>query len=900
MKRLGYLQILFVIGVLHPGWLVAQSQLVDSLQQIYLQHKQDSVRLEAALTLCDEWSFLQTDTAWEWARRAYILAEDMQSPTLLARSLYQLGAAAYDKRELQQAMVYFLQALEGFEELGDDRRRMDTRLEIGLIYQDMGEYEQARQYLGAFYQFYARQGAAEAPNIIFALNQFVVLFEKMQAVDSMLHYAKATLKAAEQYEQDKYLANIHNNLASVYLYAEDYSSAQYHFQQAEHIGFGPNKVGRYYNFYALADMKRSLGELDSSAYYANRALTVARSFGDLEKESNIHLFLSGLYQDSKAFQEAFNQLEIFTLLKDSLTAIRHERDLSELSVRFQTQEKEARIVQQQLELEQAANRRNRLLFGGLISFLLLGGAFLFWRKRQQEVANQTALELQFQQAEANRLRELSVLKSNFFANISHEFRTPLTLLLGPLRDMETGHKSTGQQDLARMRRQGERLLNLADQMLDLSRIESGAMPERLEHRDLTRITALSTAAFNSLAEQKQITLHTDLPKEGALVMLDTDKIDKVLNNLLGNALKFTPEGGEVILSLQVEPDEDRVLTQITVKDSGPGISPEQLPHIFERFYQGQTEGRQEGAGIGLALTRELVHFMGGTIKAESQAGMGTCFTLNIPFQKAPVATVQTNTEQKSADNGQPMILITEDDPELRQYIREQLQGQYQILEAGEGQTGLKIAQEQMPDLILSDVRMPGMDGLDFCRAIKADERSNHIPVILLTALADQQNVRAGLLTGADAYLTKPFDTEELRIRVEQLIQQRQQLREKFARSLKQSPVPVDAENPIDSAFLQKVERAVMDHLDDEDFSIEALGRKVGMSRSQLHRKIKALTDQSPSIFVRTLRLREAHRLLQARAGNVSEVAHQVGMSNLAHFSRSFKELFGYPPSQISK
>lgn len=899
MTRLAYLRILFLAGVLMPGWLVAQSQAADSLEQVFYQHNKDSVGIEAALALCDEWSFLQTDTAWEWARRAYALAEELQSPALTARSLYQLGAAAYDKRELQQAMAYFLQALERFEELGDDRQRMDTRLEIGLIYQDMGEYGQARKYLDAFYQFYARKGAAEAPNIIFALNQFVVLFEQMQEVDSMLHYARATLEAAEQYGQDKYLANIHNNLASVYLYAKDYPSAQYHFQQAERIGFGPNKVGRYYNFYALADMKRALGEPDSSAYYAKRALTVAQSFGDLEKESNIHLFLSGLYQENGYFEQAFSQLDTFTKLKDSLTALRHQRDLSELSVRYQTQEKEARIAQQQLELEQEANRRNRLLFGGLLGFLLLGGAFFFWRKRKQEQARQTALELKFQQAEANRLRELSELKSNFFANISHEFRTPLTLLLGPLRDMETGQRQAEPNALARMRRQGERLLNLADQMLDLSKLESGAMPERLEQYDLTRMTALTAAAFESMAEQKRIHLHTDLPEEAAPVILDADKIEKVLNNLLGNALKFTPDSGQVSLRLRMKPNGDQYMARIEVQDSGPGIPPEQLPHIFERFYQGQPEGRQEGAGIGLALTRELVHFMGGDIHVESKVGHGTRFVLSIPFQKAPAPTAAIQATPVRPDNGQPLVLITEDNPELRQYICEQLQEQYQIIEAAEGQTGLQMAQEQLPDLILSDVRMPGMDGLDFCRAIKTDERSSHIPVILLTALADQEDVRTGLLTGADAYLTKPFDAEELRIRVGQLIQQRRQLREKFARSLKDSPAPVEAENTADAVFLRKVEQAVMSQLDEEDFSIEALGRAVGMSRSQLHRKIKALTDQSPSVFVRTLRLREAYRLLQAKAGNVSEVAHQVGMPNLAHFSRSFKDLFGHPPSQIS-
>ena len=900
MIKNGYARIVLLIGALAPGLLIAQSKTVDSLEAVFYQQEQDALRLEAALALCDEWSFLQTDTAWRWAERSYALAQQLDNPALLARSLYQLGAAAYDKRELQQAMAYFLEALQHFEALGDDRRRMDTRLEIGLIYQDMGEYGQAREYLDAFYQFYARQGEKEAPNIIFALNQFVVLFEQMQEVDSMLHYAKATLAAAERYGQDKYLANIHNNLASVYLYAKNYPKAQYHFQQAERIGFGPNKVGRYYNFYALADMNRALGALDSSAYYAQQALAVAQSFGDLEKESNIHLFLSGLYQDGGDFEQAFHQLDTFTQLKDSLTALRHQRDLSELSIRYQTQEKEARIAQQQLELQREANRRNRIIFGSLLGFLLLGGIFLFWRKRQQEQARQTAMELKYQQAEAERLRELSDLKSNFFANISHEFRTPLTLLLGPLREMErTQDLSAITKDLPKLRRQGERLLNLADQMLDLSRLESGAMPERLERHDLTQKVAVVAAAFESLAEQKDIRLNTRLPGQPLAVLLDTDKLEKVLNNLIGNAIKFTPGGGQVQVELRANLDADTVQAQIQVQDDGPGIPEEQLPHIFERFYQGQPSAptARAGAGIGLALTKELVSFMGGEIKAESPPSQGARFTLSIPFQQAKPEPPLPETPPETPTDAS-IVLLAEDNTELRQYIRQQLYPAYRVLETADGQAGLRLAQERLPDLIISDVRMPGMDGLDFCRTVKEDERTSHIPIILLTALADQADVRAGLLTGADAYLTKPFDAEALRIRVAQMIQQRQQLREKYARALKEVPTPVAAEHPADAAFLKKVEQQVLQHLDQEDFSIEALGRAVGMSRSQLHRKIKALTDQSPSVFVRTLRLREAYRLLRAQKGNVSEVAHQVGMPNLAHFSRSFKEWFGKPPSQI--
>jgi len=907
MSNRRFILSLFACHAMASALLPAQNALTDSLETAFYAESADSLRWQAAIALSEEWAFIQTDTALAWAERGHRIAQQLQDPPRIAQSLYQLGAAAYKKRELRQAMGYFLQALQRFEALGDDRRRMDTRLEIGQIYRDRKEYGKARRYLDEFLHFYQQQGQAEAANIIYALNQYVVHFEQTEQTDSMLHYARATLEAAQRYGQDKYLANIHNNLASVYLYAKNYDKAQYHFKQAERIGFGPNKIGRFYNFYALADMYRSLQQADSSTHYARRALSVARSFGDLEKEAQIHLLLSGLHQDGGNYRSAYFQLDTFMQLKDSLIAQRHERDLSELSVKYETQEKEARIAQQQLELQRAANRRNRLLFASVLGFLLLAGLFLYLRHRQRARARQTALKLQYQQAEAQRLRELDQLKSNFFANISHEFRTPLTLLLSPLREMARANfRGDADSYLKTMERQGERLLSLVDQMLDLSRLQSGAMPRQTEHKDLGQFVRLTAAAFESLAQQKGVNLQMDLPQHPLPALLDPDKLEKILNNLLSNALKFTPAGQHIWLSLSVEETEDELQAQIRVKDNGPGIPPEQLPHIFERFYQGEPQQGQEqsGAGIGLALSQELAHFMGGTIEAESEPGHGSCFTLQLPFAKAAAAEMpaaplaEAKTAEASSTANQPLVLIAEDHAELRQYLRGQLSEDYLILEAENGQTGLELAKSRMPELIISDVRMPGMDGLAFAERLKQAEATSHIPIILLTALAERPDVHAGLSTGADAYLTKPFDTEELRIRAAQLIQQRRELREKFARALRDNEATPKLANPADAAFLDKVEQAVQQRLDQEDFSIAELGRELGMSRSQLHRKIKALTDQSPSVFVRTLRLREAYRLLRERRGNISEIAHEVGMPNLAHFSRSFKELYGKPPSQV--
>lgn len=905
----------FLIFYLLLAPLSAQDYSLDSLEQLYHSNENDSLRWKAAIDLADKWSFIQTDSAFKWAERSFQLAHVLKDEQYIARSLYQLGATAYDKRDLSQAMDYFLQALERFKAQGDERWQMDTELEIGLIYQDQKAYRKARASLDRFYQYYLGKGKAEAPSIIFALNQYVVLFEQMGEIDSMLHYSRASLEAAEYYQQTKYLANLHNNLASVYLYTENYSKAKHHFQAAEQIGFGTNVIGRYYNFYALADMYHSLNQADSSIYCCHKALEVARSFGDIEKEANIHRLMADVFQQNQEYRQAYAQIDTFLLLKDSIVMIRQEEMLSELTIQYETQQKEAQIARQELELQRAANRRNRILFFSIAGFLLLGGLLLYMRNQQHVKSQQAELALKYQKKEAKRLRELDQLKSNFFANISHEFRTPLTLLLSPLREMSRGRLLEKRDNyLKQMTHQAERLLQLVNQILELSRLESGRIELEEESCDLVAFMRLQLGFFESWAAQKNIQLRYQLPDEQLWVLLDRDKLEKILNNLLSNALKYTPEGGYVDLQLIPEKAGQQLNAQIRISNDGPGISEAHLPYIFERFYRGDNEldTQATGAGIGLALTRELIRFMGGEIQVENQPGLGTTFVIDLPLKKSTSAsdsysretsTVSTSiasplsieTEKKEA----PLVLVVEDNIELRAYICDQLSNQYRVIEAGQGEQGLELAMSEMPELVISDIRMPKMDGLTFSRKLKTDERSSHIPLILLTALSEREDLHAGLSTGTDAYLTKPFDAEELRLRVHHLIDQRRKLREKFAQALQEGPDTPVVENPVDAAFLDRVKNTVLSQLDNENLSIESLGREIGMSRSQLHRKLKALTGQSPSIFVRTLRLQHAYRLLKQGWGNVSEVAHEVGMPNLSHFSRSFKEQFGVPPSALS-
>jgi DNA-binding response OmpR family regulator len=440
------------------------------------------------------------------------------------------------------------------------------------------------------------------------------------------------------------------------------------------------------------------------------------------------------------------------------------------------------------------------------------------------------------------------------------------------------------------------------------------------------------SAFESAAAQKQIEYMIEIPQKPKGLSYDREKLETIVNNLLGNAFKFTPDGGRVSLQCSVssrESMQDKVGSMqsknqqlptansllLTVTDSGPGISKEKLTQVFDRFYQSDDTATRnfEGSGIGLALSKELVELHGGTISVKSDVGKGTTFWVELPLaqadwqgspavfsqpnQRPETKTAQSNTPTASADA--PTLLLVEDNEDLRQYLRNSLEGSYKILEASNGQIGLNIAREHIPDLIISDVMMPVMDGFTFCEAAKTDIRTSHIPVILLTALADRDHRIEGLETGADDYLAKPFDAQELRVRVANLIDQRLKLREKFQRQSPLSPKDI-AVTSADERFLEKVNEVLERNYAASEFSIEAFAAEMAMSRMQLLRKIKALTGEKPSELLKNFRLQRAAQLLRNGHASVSEVGYLVGFSTPAHFSKSFKALYDVSPSEYGK
>jgi signal transduction histidine kinase/AraC-like DNA-binding protein/streptogramin lyase len=578
-----------------------------------------------------------------------------------------------------------------------------------------------------------------------------------------------------------------------------------------------------------------------------------------------------------------------------------------------------------------------------------GLLFTMYRVRLQQIRLRQRIEMEHFRAE--HLAEVDRLKSRFFANISHEFRTPLSLILGPIQkwkeraaqthspDLQFGENDNAVivpkdeicQDLTMAERNAHRLLKLINQLLDLSKLEAGAMKLQASRMNIVPLVKGIAYSFESSAGLRGISLNVVAEREEIEVYCDRDMMEKILGNLLSNAFKFTPEGGSVTCTVGRHTipshDGEQEIVQITVIDTGIGIPQEELERVFDRFYQvdaSQTR-EHEGSGIGLALAKELVELHHGTIHVQSEMGKGTEFTVRIPFGRSrledrqivevplsdgsaalqvdPVVDdrahegVQAPTSSGQPDNDAPIVLVVDDNADVREYIRGYLTSTYQVLEAKDGAQGIAIALEVIPDLILCDVMMPKMDGKELCRVLKQDMRTSHIPVILLTARAGTDSRIEGLEIGADDYVTKPFESKELLARVRNLIEQRRQLRAKFSASVVLKPGEV-AVTSIDVALLKQIMETVEKNMGNEDFGVDDLARGACLSRRHLNRKVHALTNLSPGEFIRYVRLQRARELLEKGAGSVAEIAFQVGFGNLSHFSASFRGRFGVLPSEV--
>ena len=529
-------------------------------------------------------------------------------------------------------------------------------------------------------------------------------------------------------------------------------------------------------------------------------------------------------------------------------------------------------------------------------------------------------QLQQEEKEAQRLKNLDEMKNHLYANITHEFRTPLTVINGMVEQLIKKTADNLNRPLQLIRLSSDHLLNLVNRLLDLAKIESGHLQVQRSQGDMVSYLRQLVELYQPLATKKEITLLflTLLPK---LEMdFDAEIIRQIFSNLISNAIKFTPEKGKVTVNVEPGKGSSNGQLSVAVSDTGIGIPAEDLPYIFDRFYQARNAAREQGlgTGIGLALTRELVTLNGGTIEVKSREGIGTTFTVTLPvlFSPATAPVAPSYPADLQAEEWQPeipaeyapppishmesqrnLVLVIEDNPHIVEYLRTLLEESFEVETAFNGRDGIDIALETIPDLVVSDVIMPEMDGFSVLKTLKKDSRTCHIPVVLLTALASVQDRIAGLEHGADAYLGKPFEGRELLAVLNNLLEQRQRLQRFFNK--KEEKIPAESPGPDvqEDVFLTEAKNVLEQCMGDEDFGVLQLQRALAVSRTQLHRKLKALTGLSTTEFINHLRLQKASNLLKNSELHISEIAYDTGFKDPNYFTRLFVKFYGKTPTE---
>lgn len=515
-------------------------------------------------------------------------------------------------------------------------------------------------------------------------------------------------------------------------------------------------------------------------------------------------------------------------------------------------------------------------------------------RRQIQHRERDKYKLQQIEAEIAKKYEMDEVKLNFFTNISHELRTPLGLIIAPLDNLISSTKDNGLKEKYLMiHRNAEKLLNMVNQLLDFRKVDSDSMPLTLSNGDLVSFVRQCGESFHALSEKSiKYTFHSDCRSIDAC--FDRDKMSKIVNNLLSNAFKFTPENGKIDLS--VSRSSDGNMAEIRVSDNGIGIDDKYKEHIFERFYQvPDQDSAYAGSGIGLHLVKDFVEMHDGSIEVSDNVGGGTLFTVTLPIKGGNEAEPCNDDLEVEISREKKLVVIVDDNADFLTLLDDTLRDSYDIVKAHNGKEALAQIESLLPDLVITDVMMPVMDGNELCKKIKTNVLISHIPVIMLTAKSAEEHKIEGLENGADDYMTKPFNTQILRLKVERLIELGYKRQEKFRRQLDPEPSDITI-TTLDEQFIQKAIKYVEDNISRSELSVEELSKMFGMSRTHLYKKIMSITGRSPLGFIRLLRLKRAAKLLSDKQQTVSDVAYAVGFNNPKYFSRQFKDEFGELPS----
>ncbi len=821
-------------------------------------------------------------------------------------SIYNLlGNQNFERAEYPEALTHYLKLDSIYTSQNDiDKSLAAAYANIGMIYSELRNPE-AVNYIEKSIEVYRKLNMEEG--VYYGEVALGTYYDLLQNHEKAIEHLLKAKDYYQGYGDLRILGSIYRRLGSAYLELDDLENAEFYLLKALTIPeSSQQRIHDVSNQTNLGDLYWHKKQYKKAIFYFRKA---EEKIENEDKDDampiqllNVYRGLYNAYKDSKDYRSAMIALERQMELEANIQKSQNQLEVEELNKKYQTdkQQQEIELLTSQSELAEQKSKNQRNLFIGSISVLGLAFLTLFFLFRNKQKTNQ-------------RLRELESAKSKFFANISHEFRTPLTLISGPVAHQlsKKGLSPDDKTDLGLIQQNANRLLKLVNQILDLSKIEAGSRKLRVSKGNVALFLKHLVEPFQYRANQKGIVLNCqiDVPNE---IWFDRDVVEKIVTNLLSNAVKYNQNEGQIHFKA-IQQGQHIIITTVNQNND---LTEKELPFLFDRFYQ--TNTINQGFGIGLSLVTELTNLAKGTVRAHKPNNATIAFEVVLPVSKNAFSKTALVAEEVLFPNDEkhqdemvfgpdkidedveesslPVLLVVDDNEEIRLFIKTLFKKEYKILEAENGKDAENIALETIPDLIISDVMMPVRDGIELSNMLKSDERTSHIPIVLLTAKSGEENELVGLKTGADAYMVKPFKEEKLRVIMDKLIATRTAIQEKFSKQpfFKAKNIELTS---VDTRLLNRIQQILDTDLTNPEFNAQSFAEQVGLSRMHLHRKLKALTGLSTSEFIRSQRLNLAVSLLDGGHRSIAEVAYATGFNQPAYFSTVFKQQFGHSPSE---
>lgn len=883
---------------------------IDSLKRFVIKYQElgDKEREMAAFAELGHsyMSASRYNEAIEAHKEELALAESLQDTLMLATCLNDLGTNYRRISHYYEALESHLRAVEvASPAYGKDRDKLLKCQAVGNnglgnIYLKLGNYSFATNYLNKALEIEKQLGSNLGMNVDYS--NLGMVYEKKEMYDSAMICFEKAFTHAKLCDSKTGIAYGHMNFGRIYKYQKDNKKATEEFLLAmQYINKDIDKWLWLQPCIATADIFVASGDTENAEKYLKMAADVIKTLGSSEYYSQITNLYAEHYKNLGQTEKALEYAQISQHITDSLLSRQNLMELENLRDQMLSRQSERQISSTRLQLAQEKNKKWFYLICFFVAVSITTLSVLFFRMRTRTFK---------MQKELNRMRE------RFFTNITHEFRTPLTIIMGKGQELIDSTidpnqvKETGKMIV----HHGQNMLSLVNQLMDIAKVTSTVASPEWRHGNLVPYLHMIVEEYSHLAQQKHISLLFESKDMNIEADVVPDYIHKIVSNLVVNALKFTPENGQVKLSLSTQDNRIR----LSVSDTGIGIAPETQRNVFNVFYQERRDTQHIGTGVGLALVRELVQASGGTISLESELNKGATFHIDLPLthgnsqyeslESEPLSLVtvpSVDAEHSLSDStlstSKQKVLIVEDNADVARFIGETLKKRYSLYYAQNGSDGLRKAEELIPDIILTDLLMPEMDGLEMCKAIRSSQKTSTIPIIIITALTSQDELEKGLRAGANAYIYKPFSGNELRIRVEWILTERRMLQEKYQLAANQVKNMKNGLPGEDLQLISKFTNLVYDQMRDVDINIDVLALEMCMSKSTLRKRISDITGDSLNNYITKIRVDYAQQLLKRSVDlSVGEIALRCGFSDQAYFSRIFKQFTGISPLQYRK